>query len=149
MSSALRYDDFKRRYLALRFAAYRASGLRDAEFRYLDKCAYDIVSELEPDLDLVFFSKAMSQPQQEGALTEEEEFMLDAVESALNSARQALISAGIRPADINRRYDRLAQNTETLFLLLAQEYSAARQEDPDLCLGEEWEYYLLKLIEES
>lgn len=144
MSSAIRYDDFKRRYLALRCALYRAAEIRDAELRYLEKCAYDIVAELDPDIDLAFYDKVMVQVRQEGALTEEEEFVIDAAESALDSARQSLISAGIRPTDINRRYDQMHQSAENRLLLLAHEYADAREDDLDLCLGEEWEDALLK-----
>lgn len=69
-SSASTYDDFKRRYLALRCAVYHATEIRDAALQYLESCAYDIVAELDPDIDLAFYDKVMVQAQQEGALTD-------------------------------------------------------------------------------
>ena len=145
-SSAYIYDDFKRRYLALYLAFQRAKLLEMTDISYLAECTTGIVAQLDPDLDLVFYNKVKSTPQQDGSLSEEEEFMIDCIESAMDSARQALAAAGIKESEIARRYDRMRQSARSRFAILAQEYSVARQNDPDLCLGEEWEDELLKLL---
>lgn len=145
-SSAYIYDDFKRRYLALCLAFQRAKLLEMTDISYLAEFTAGIVAQLDPDLDLVFYNKVKANPQQEGSLSEEAEFMIDCIESAMDSARQALAAAGIKESEIARRYDRMRHSAENRLLLLAHEYADAREDDLDLCLGEQWEDDLLKLL---